>query len=152
MSEPVVRPAMPGDLPEIESLIRSEQLPALKTGDFIDSFWVAEAGGGRVAGCCGLEPYGEAGLLRSAVVVPEYRGTGLGARLTEAVISGAKERGIRDLYLFTLKADAFFEHMGFERCTVDDFSEAGRRSTQWRAVRENPEIAKWLSAMRMRLG
>lgn len=150
MSEPSVRRAVQGDLPAIESLIRSEQLPSLETARFIDTFFVAESGDG-IAGCCGLEVYEDAGLLRSLVVLPEYRATGLGARLTRSVIEEAKKRGVVDLYLFTLKAADFFERMGFQRCTMEDFSEGGRRSTQWQALSERPEIAKWLTPMRMRL-
>lgn len=150
MSKPSIRAARGDDLRAIESLIRSEQLPGFRTGDFLDSFWVAEAGG-EIVGCCGLEPYDDAGLLRSAVVVPPYRRTGLGADLTRRVIEDARERGIRDLYLFTLNAADFFEHMGFERCAMDDFSENGRRSTQWQAVSGRPEVTKWLTTMRMRL-
>lgn len=128
----------------------SEQLPGFETADFIDTFWVAEADG-EVVGCCGLEIYDDAGLLRSAVVVPTLRGTGLGARLTEAVMDGARANGVQDLYLFTLHAGEFFEHMGFEKCPLQDFSDAGKKSTQWRALNERPEIAEWLTAMRMRL-
>lgn len=151
MNEPRIRPARRDDLGAIESLIRSVQLPGIRTADFIDSFWVAEVDG-EIIGCCGLEPYGDAGLLRSAVVAPEYRGMGLGARLARRVIDDARERGVRDLYLFTLHAADFFERLGFERCTMDDFSESGRRSTQWQALSERPEIAEWLTAMRMRVG
>jgi N-acetylglutamate synthase-like GNAT family acetyltransferase len=149
VSEPSVRSAGPEDLPAIEALIASEQLPGFQTADFIDTFWVAEAAG-RLVGCCGLELYGDAGLLRSAVVTGDYRGTGLGAQLAQRVIGGAKELGVRDLYLFTMNAAGFFEHLGFERCTFDDFSKSGRRSTQWRALSERPDIAAMLTAMRMR--
>lgn len=150
MTDPTIRGATPPDLPAIEGLIQSEQLPVFQTADFIDTFWVAESDG-KIVGCCGLEVYDDAGLLRSAVVVPPLRGTGLGARLTKAVIDGARSNGVRDLYLFTLHAGDFFEHMGFEKCAMEDFSDAGRKSTQWRAVNEHPEIAEWLTAMRMRL-
>lgn len=150
MSGTSIRAARPGDLPAIESLIAAAQLPAFQTADFIDTFWVAEADG-EIAGCCGLEVYDDAGLLRSAVVAPGQRGTGLGRELTEVVIEGARASGVRDLYLFTLDAADFFEHMEFEKCTLEDFSEAGRRSTQWRAVSENEGIAKLLTTMRMRL-
>jgi amino-acid N-acetyltransferase len=151
VSEPSIRAAGPGDLPAIESLMATAQLPAFRAADFIDTFWVAEADG-EIVGCCGLEVYDDAGLLRSAVVAPHLRGTGLGRALTEAVIDGASWNGVRDLYLFTLDAGGFFDHMGFEKCTVEDFSGAGRKSTQWRAVNEHPEIAEFLTAMRMRLG
>lgn len=150
MSEPGIRAARPGDLPAIESLMAMAQLPAFRAGDFIDTFWVSEADG-EIVGCCGLEVYNDAGLLRSAVVVPHLRGTGLGRDLTEAVIAGARANGVRDLYLFTLDAGDFFDHMGFERCKLEDFSDSGRNSTQWQAVNEHPEIAYMLTAMRMRL-
>jgi N-acetylglutamate synthase-like GNAT family acetyltransferase len=126
------------------------QLPAFRAGDFVDTFWVAESDG-EIVGCCGLEVYNDAGLLRSAVVTPDLRGTGLGRDLTKAVIEGASANGVRDLYLFTLDAGDFFGHMGFEKCELEDFSDSGRQSTQWQAVSEHPEVAKMLTAMRMRL-
>lgn len=150
MSEPSVRTAQPADAPAIEALIASAQMPTFQAADFIDTFWVAEADG-EVVGCCGLEVYDDAGLLRSAVVAPALRGTGLGVRLAKAVIDGAKARGVTDLYLFTLDANAFFENMGFEKCAMEDFSPAGRKSTQWQAVSEHPEIEQMLTAMRKRL-
>lgn len=150
MSEPSIRAARHDDLRAIEALISSAQLPGFQAGDFIDTFWVAEADG-KVVGCCGLEVYEDAGLLRSAVVVPELRRTGLGAQLTETVIAGARAKGVRDLYLFTMDARDFFKHMGFEECTKDDFSEPGRKSTQWTALSGRPDMAKMLTAMRMRL-
>ena len=93
----------------------------------------------------------DAGLLRSAVVTEPVRGTGLGRRLTQQVIEDAKSSGIRDLYLFTMDAGPFFGHMGFEKCTIAEFSENGRKCTQWIAVNNNPEIVEWLTSMRMTL-
>jgi len=145
-----IRPARPHELDTIEGLLKTVNLPLFGAADFLDTFWIAE-NRGDVAGCVGLEVYDDAGLLRSAVVTEEMRGTGLGGRLTLHVIDAARELGIRDLYLFTMDKGPFFEHMGFDKCTMDDFSEDGRKSTQWRMVNEHPEVAEVLSTMRMRL-
>ena len=150
MSDPAIRAAQSGDLEIIEGLLRTVNLPLFRTADFLDTFWVAEAEG-EVVGCVGLEVYDDAGLLRSAVVTEPVRGTGLGGRLTRTVVDEAKTSGIRDLYLFTMDAGPFFGHMGFEKCTIEDFSENGRKCTQWIAVNNNPEIVEWLTSMRMTL-
>jgi amino-acid N-acetyltransferase len=150
VSDPKIRAARSDDLEIIEGLLKTVNLPLFRTADFLDTFWVAEAEG-EVVACVGLEVYDDAGLLRSAVVTEPVRGTGLGRRLTQRVIEDAKSSGIRDLYLFTMDAGPFFGHMGFEKCTIEDFSENGRKCSQWIAVNNNPEIVEWLTSMRMTL-
>lgn len=150
MTDMEIRPARADELGTIERLLKTVNLPLFGASDFLDTFWIAEADG-QPAGCVGLETYADAGLLRSAVVTEKTRGTGLGGRLTRRVIDEARASGIRDLYLFTMDKGPFFEHMGFEKCTMDDFSENGRKSTQWLAVSANPEVAKVLTTMRMNL-
>jgi amino-acid N-acetyltransferase len=150
VSDPEIRAARTDDLEIIEGLLSSVNLPLFRTADFLDTFWVAEVAG-EVVGCVGLEVYDDAGLLRSAVVTEPVRGTGLGARLTRKVVDEAKSHGVRDLYLFTMDAGPFFGHMGFEKCTIEDFSENGRKCTQWIAVNNNREIMGWLTSMRMTL-
>jgi N-acetylglutamate synthase-like GNAT family acetyltransferase len=73
----------------------------------------AEAG--ETVGFGGLEAYGEAVLLRSVVVAPDFRGTGRGRAITQALIDEARVLGVRDLYLMTTTAEAFFRHLGFAR-------------------------------------
>ena len=145
-----IRPARHDELETIEGLLKTVSLPLFGAADFLDTFWIAEAQG-EVTGCIGLEVYEDAGLLRSAVVTEEMRGTGLGARLTRRVIEEATANGVRDLYLFTMDAGPFFGRMGFEECTMEDFAVNGRKSTQWRMVNEHPEVAKVLTTMRMAL-
>lgn len=150
MTNIAIRPARPDELETIEGLLRTVSLPLFGAADFLDTFWIAE-NAGEVVGCVGLEVYEDAGLLRSAVVSKDMRGTGLGGRLTRRVIDEAKAAGVRDLYLFTMDAGPFFGHMGFENCTMEDFSENGRKCTQWLAVSEHPNVAELLTTMRMRL-
>jgi GNAT superfamily N-acetyltransferase len=62
----------------------------------------------------GLVPYGQHGLLRSFVVAPAQRGSGLGALLLTRMVDRARFAGITDLWLLTTSAERFFGRHGFE--------------------------------------
>lgn len=70
---------------------------------------------GHVVGLIGLEPFGSLGLLRSLVVATECRSNGLGGQLVAALEDLAQQRGIAELWLLTIDADAFFEKLGYGR-------------------------------------
>jgi amino-acid N-acetyltransferase len=61
----------------------------------------------------GLELRGTSALLRSLVVHPDRRMTGIGRRLVEHAESQARARGVRAMYLLTTTASAFFERHGY---------------------------------------
>lgn len=145
--KPELRAARPADLPAIDALIMSEHLPAFHTGDFLDTFWVLEGERG-LAGCVGLEIYGEAALLRSVITSPELRGQGYGDALVQKAFEEARRRGVKRLYLFTMDKAPFFARHGFERCTMDDFEPAARACTQYQILKDHPEVAAILTAMR----
>jgi amino-acid N-acetyltransferase len=107
-----IAPAQPGDLPEAIALLAAAQLPSAGVADYFSEFLVAR-GDGALAGAVGLETYGTNALLRSLVVAPGRRGSGLGAALTERIIAQARERGVRRLYLLTETAPRFFPRFGF---------------------------------------
>lgn len=69
----------------------------------------------NLAGCVALECYGN-GLaeIRSLVVAPEFRGTGLGGKLLAAATKAARTRGISRLLAVTGTGE-FFERHGFAR-------------------------------------
>ena len=87
----------------------------------LDSFWVAEADG-RVVGCCCLEIYSpKIAELRSLVVMPEFRGRGLGAELTDAAVSEARRRGIPQVLVVTSNRE-FFERLNFGPCLDEKYA------------------------------
>ena len=79
---------------------------------FGERYAVAEADG-LIVGAEGIEVYGRWGLLRSAVVAPGHRGTGLGLRLTGDRIAWARAQQLEALYLLTTTAAPFFARLGF---------------------------------------
>jgi amino-acid N-acetyltransferase len=111
-SHPTISPATREDLPVVLELLRQCDLLETGVAEAIDRFCIASTASGLV-GCAGLETYGELGLLRSVAVDASARGTGVGTRLVEAVVSAARERGLRDLFLLTTTAAPFFERRGF---------------------------------------
>lgn len=105
--------ATPDDVPAVEALLVAAGLPlegareALVTG-------VVGREGNAVVGAAAVEPYGEAGLLRSVVVAADRRGTGLGRALVTAAEDLAREMGERELYLLTDTAAGWFPKLGYE--------------------------------------
>lgn len=61
----------------------------------------------------GVELCGSSALLRSLVVRPEHRSTGLGAALVAHVEAYARSRGAREIYLLTTTAESFFARRGY---------------------------------------
>lgn len=126
-----IRPATVGDLPAVLMLLESLGLPTAGVAESLGGFVVA-AGAGALLGVAGLERHGRDGVLRSVAVDPLARGGGLGARLTERVIDGAREAGVRRLYLLTTTAADYFPRHGFRRIRREEASPEVRRSVEFR--------------------
>lgn len=125
-----LRRATSADRTLIESLLRSCGLPL--PGDAAESaFFVAEGEARAIAGCAGLERYGDYGLLRSVAVAADARGAGLGARLTAAIIDEARRRRLRALYALTTTAEGYFPRLGFEVIGREEVAPAVRQSDEF---------------------
>jgi len=148
--EAAVRPAHPDDVPAMVRLLTAANLPPFPVGDHWDTFWLLEGDGG-VVGMIGLEVYVPSALLRSVVVDESLRGKGLGDLLTQKALSEVRSRGVRNVYLFTMDRAPFFARYGFAVCTMDDFDQEGRKSSQYLALVERPDIAAMLTAMRLQM-
>ena len=111
-----LRQATNHDLTAVESLLSANKLPVDGVKENFSHFVVADDNG-EIAGAIGLEKFGPVALLRSAVVSPEYRGSGVGRRLVEQIIERAGKEGIEELFLLTTTAEEYFPRFGFARTT-----------------------------------
>jgi amino-acid N-acetyltransferase len=108
-----IRSATTGDLNAVETALREADLPLDGLHDqFGDGYAIAEADG-QLIGVEGIEVHGDSGLLRSAAVLPGWRGRGVGDALTRDRIDWARRRGLRSLYLLTTTAGDYFPRFGF---------------------------------------
>ena len=114
-----VRPAQVGDLTHVQDLLTRSGLPLVGVDEWLPHFLVAEHEGELIA-TAGLEVYEASALLRSVAVEPHWRGTGLGRRLIDDLLSEAQVRGITDVYLLTTTAEHYFPRLGFACVTRAD--------------------------------
>ena len=108
-----LRAARAADLPSIERLLTTSQLPLAGVADSLPGFVVAESDG-AIVGTAALEVCCDNALLRSVAVAPEWRSRGLGRALVTRVIADAEARGLRALYLLTTTAEHYFPSFGFQ--------------------------------------
>jgi amino-acid N-acetyltransferase len=109
-----VRSANRDDIPAVELAIRDAELTTSGLRDqFGESYAVAESDG-QIVGVVGIEVHGDNGLLRSAVVMPPWRGKGIGEALVRDRIEWSRRHGLRALYLLTKTAVDYFPRFGFQ--------------------------------------
>ena len=108
-----IRPAEHGDLQAVTRLLTAAHLPSDGLDEqFGPSYAIAESEG-AVVGAEGIECYGSAGLLRSAVVLDAWRGKGIGEMLTRDRLAWARETGLVEVWLLTTTAADYFPRFGF---------------------------------------
>ncbi len=131
---PALRPARAADLPGVLDLLAAATLPVDGVAEgFAEGYAVAEAEGKLVA-VIGIEPYGRVGLLRSAAVLPDYRGQGLGAELVRDRLAWARTRRLEALFLLTTTAEDYFPRFGFEPVTREALPPALSASAELRGA------------------
>lgn len=131
MTPYTIRAARPDDLGQVESALRDADLPLDGLRDqFGDGYAVAEVNGDLI-GVEGIEVYGTDGLLRSAAVVSEWRGKGVGEALTRDRIEWARQQGLKSLYLLTTTAGDYWPRFGFQRADRDAAPGAMQQSPEF---------------------
>lgn len=125
--------ASPEDLAAVLVLLADASLPQVGVAEHFHNFLVAREGG-RVVGAVGLERYGPSALFRSLVVVPEYRGRGLGRSLTERMLDEARKAGVKRLFLLTDTAAEFFPKFGFRRIAREEADPEVQDSVEFRTA------------------
>lgn len=128
--KPAIERARPDDGPGIERLLAHHQLPLAGLREHLSSAVVAR-GDGTVVGGAALELYGDAALLRSVAVAPEWQGQGLGRQLTDAACRLAREHDVTELYLLTTTASEYFLRAGFEPIAREDVADAVTASIEF---------------------
>jgi amino-acid N-acetyltransferase len=130
MNAPAIQKARPGDIEEIEDLLKASGLPVEGAREHLDHFFVAREDG-SLAGAIGLEQYGEEGLLRSLAVRESHRSKGVGSNLYLRLIEEARALGIRRLVLLTTTAEAYFSARGFRNVGRETIKGALRHSAEF---------------------
>jgi amino-acid N-acetyltransferase len=128
-----LRAARPADLPAIEQLLTTSQLPLAGVAESLSGFVVAESDGG-IVGTAALEVCCDNALLRSVAVAPEWRSRGLGRALVTRVIADAEARGLHALYLLTTTAEHYFPSFGFREITRSEVPADVQIIEQFRSV------------------
>lgn len=128
-----IRSATDSDLSAVERLLVASDLPTDGVRENFSSFVIADDNG-AIAGAIGLEKYGSVALLRSAVVAPDHRGSGVGRRLVEQLLARAEEAGVDELYLLTTTADKYFPKFGFTRTTRSAVPDSLKSSAEFRGA------------------
>lgn len=128
-----IRDATAADAAAVRTLLADAHLPLDGVPASLDGFLIAEHGAQPV-GAIGLERYGEAALLRSAVVHPAVRGCGVGEALVGALLAHARAAGVRELVLLTTTAADWFPRFGFTRTTRDAVPAALHQSEELRGA------------------
>ena len=105
--------ATPSDVPAVERLLAASGLPLEGAAEAL-SLGVVARDGDEIVAAAAIERYGDSGLLRSVVVEPGRRGTGLGRDIVAAAEQLARDDGIRELYLLTETAIDWFPRLGYE--------------------------------------
>lgn len=94
------------------TLLKSSGLPADDL-DFNKDLLVGYYEGDELVGTGGLEIYGSYALLRSLSVKMGIRGQAVGSTIADYLISEAKKRNLKAIYLLTETAHGFFLKKGF---------------------------------------
>jgi arsenate reductase len=132
-NEVEVGPARKEDEGAVRMLLEASALPVSGVElAFPDGYVVARTE--VVIGCAGLEVHDGDGLLRSIAVRGTGRHLGLGSKLVQDRVQAAKSQGLRDLYLITTTAAAFFERLGFEPIDREAVPAGIRRSAEFASI------------------
>lgn len=125
-----VEHAEPRDVAAIAALnnrYAPDELTLPRTEAFVEQhladYQVVRDADGTVIGCVALDEYSPSlAELISLAVAPGAQGRGIGRRLIEATEELARQRGHHELFAVSL-SDRLFQHMGFERTTIDIYPE-----------------------------
>lgn len=128
---PVLRDVpVPGDDPGLTAALAAEGLPVDDLAEPGRRFFRYDTLDGTTVGYGGVEIHGADALVRSVVVLPGLRGSGIGHNLLALLLARAHAAGARQAWLLTSSAAAFFARAGFREVARDDAPAAIRATRQ----------------------
>jgi amino-acid N-acetyltransferase len=107
-----VGPAFAEDLIAIRALLERSGLPTSDLQSARPEFAVIRESG-QVIAAGALQRFGSSALVRSVIVAPDHRGTGLGQAIVSELERLASAAQISRLVLLTQTAADFFAHRGY---------------------------------------
>lgn len=129
----MLRKATSADLPAVRRLLSSAQLPLEGLEDHRERLWVWDLDG-DVVGAIAYEAYGDKGLLRSLIVDPEQRGTGLGAALLHSGVDEMRKSGLRHAYGLTTTIPDWLARLGWTEVSKETLPPALHQSMELRGA------------------
>jgi amino-acid N-acetyltransferase len=88
--------------------------PTVSLYEDVPEFLVAERADGEIVGCGALHVMWEdLAEIRTVAVDPRCRGHGVGGRLVGELVAGARELGVRRVFVLTFEVE-FFASQGFQ--------------------------------------
>lgn len=136
------RAASTSDSERIKSLLTKNQLPEIGVDNWLENFVLAEEQNGSLVGVAGLELYARSGLLRSVAVDEKYRRQGHGRMLVELIVSNAKARGVKAIFLLTEDAVPYFERLGFRPLSRQYVPEEVKASVEFTEMCETATVMR----------
>jgi N-acetylglutamate synthase-like GNAT family acetyltransferase len=130
---PEVRPALAKDIPTVRALLEGAALPIGDLATARPLFLVALEGNQIVASGA-LQRFGTSALLRSVVVVPELRGSGLGRLIVRELERAALADGVEQLVLLTETARSFFAQQRYQVIDRKDAPPEMQQSEEFRTL------------------
>jgi amino-acid N-acetyltransferase len=129
----LLRRATTADLPAVRRLLTAAKLPLEGLDDHKERLWVWDQRG-AVIGAIAYEAYGDKGLLRSLIVDPEHRGTGLGAMLLHSGLAEMRKAGLRDAYGLTTTIPDWLARLGWTEVEKESLPAALHKSMELRGA------------------
>lgn len=119
------------DFASVIALLESNKLVTADLAAADMDYFVGCSDVDGLSGVIGMQPCGEAGLLRSLAVRPDARGMGLGSALVAALEAIARQNKLVALYLLTEDAQRYFAKQGFNEIDRRDTPAEVKRSSQF---------------------
>jgi amino-acid N-acetyltransferase len=121
-------------LDEIRSLLKSNKLPYQDLQLENNLFVSYHDGLGNVIGSGGLEFYSNYALLRSVAVDESQRGNAFGKEIVKDLLSRAKNKSVKEIFLLTETAHDFFLKRGFKDVSRENVPQEVKASSEFASV------------------